>query len=266
MADQIELRPATVDDAIAIVDIIRSGFAPELLDKFIFGCAGISRYVREQIIASDQGGETRFTMVARSGTPIGCCELRRLRDRLFLNYIAVLPDARSAGLGRRLLHAGIDRTADASHKTISLDVLEGNRVAVDWYRSLGFERGHVTEWWELPIAASNVDAGTWVTGLPQASVCQEAFGFSRVTVSTANGTWEVGLLGASWFRITEPAALEDPNLLATLHRLDPDRELLALLPEGALPRAARRATRATGTHRMTMDLAALRALLENRSR
>lgn len=266
MADELELRRATIDDATAIVDIIRSGFAPALLDKFIFGCAGISRYVREQIIASDQDGDTRFTVAARGGTPIGCCELRRLRDRLFLNYIAVLPDARSAGLGRRLLHAGIERTAGASHSSISLDVIEDNRVAVDWYRSLGFERSHATEWWELPIEASSVDTGACVTGLPQAAACQEAFGFSRVTVTTATGTWEVGLLGTHWFRITEPGALGDPSLLATLHRLDPARELLALLPEGALLSSAHRATRATGTHRMTMDLAALRAVLENRSR
>jgi hypothetical protein len=64
----------------------------------------------------------------------------------------------------------------------------------------------------------------------------------------------VGLLGSRWFRITSADAISDPALRTALRRLDPDREILAILPDDVDLRSFRRFA---STHRMTVSLGEL---------
>jgi GNAT superfamily N-acetyltransferase len=263
--DEIAIRAALPDDAAGIVTVIRGGFAPSLLDLFIYGCPGIDRYVREQICAEAGGCDTTYDVAVRHGGIIGTIEMRALPDRLFLNYVAVAPDVRSSRLGTRLLCAAFERVARPAHRLMALDVHEDNAVALRWYDALGFVTRTTTEWFVLPLPAAASAAPGRVTGAPQAAVCHAAFGFSRITVSTPTGSHDVGMLGGRWFRITSRAALDNASLVAALRAVDPARRVLALLPTGTLTtRAFREARRVTATRRLTCDIDVLRARLTAR--
>ena len=61
------------------------------------------------------------------------------------------------------------------------------------------------------------------------------YGFSRFTVATPRGRYEVGRLHRDWFRLMGVASLADPALLGKLASLDPDRRLLVRVPTGKGP-------------------------------
>ena len=259
------VRAARPDDAGAIVTVIRAAFRPSLFDLFIYGCPGIERYVREQIAADARGGDTMFDVAVRDGRLLGTIEVRALPTSLFLNYVAVAPDAQSAGLGTRLLRAALDRAAGPAHRLMTLDVDEGNGVALRWYEALGFVPGTTTEWIVLPLPDTSGETPGSVVDAPQAAVCHDAFGFSRITVFTPTARHDVGLLGTRWFRVTSRAALDDPVLVATLHAVDPARRILALLPPGAITDGGfSGARRVTVSRRLTCALDVLRARLAAR--
>jgi ribosomal protein S18 acetylase RimI-like enzyme len=240
----IELRPATPRDADAIVALFRASFDLQRLELTTYGCEGVESYVRALIEGAGHGADTLYTVARADETVLGAAELRQLADRLFCNFIAVGPELRSRGVGTSLLGAAIVAARRPGLRTLELDVYDDNERALAWYRSLGFGEGATTEWWVLPVPGADRASPAPIAGWAQAAACQEAFGFSEVSIQGANRAYGIGLLGPRLFRLTDPAGLDDPVLAATLRTLDPSRRLLALVPPGLLsePVAERRAT------------------------
>jgi GNAT superfamily N-acetyltransferase len=226
------LRVARREDAVAIVELVRQGFEPSLLEAFVYGCSGAARYVGAQIEAREKGGDTAYFVAELGGAVCAMIEMRSLVDRLFLNYVAVDPGVRHARVGSRLLCHAIEALARPNHASLSLDVLDDNAPAVAWYRGLGLTEDSRTRWHVRSLGAGDPGDLAALAGLPQAAICQRELGFSMFTATTQRGSYAVGMLGERWFRVTSAAALEDAALLAALRRLDARRDLLALLPEG----------------------------------
>jgi ribosomal protein S18 acetylase RimI-like enzyme len=242
--DDIQLRAAVPGDSGAIVALARASFEPGLLQLTIHACDGVERYVRALIEAEGRGIDTTYAVAVDGRGMVGFAEMRRFSDRLFLNYIAVASHARSRGVGSKLLDAAIGRARRAGHERLELDVAEDNRLALPWYRGLGLREGSTTDWWTLPLPEAGGDEVAPVSGWAQATASHRAFGFSEVGVETPRRTYRVGVLGGSWFRVKDRAALDDPSLCATLRALDPSRRLLALVRRGDMqPHAAARAER-----------------------
>jgi hypothetical protein len=185
-----------------------------------------------------------YVCAEAAGEVVGCAEMRRGRSTLFLNHIAVSPDARGCGAGGELLAYAIRGVASPLHDTIQLDVLDRNTAARAWYVALGFVpcgEYQISEF--CPQAAAEGEG--YAAGVPQADAAHKVFGFSQFTVTTPLGTYQVGRLGGEWFRVTAPNALRDGGLLATLRRLDPRRRILAVLMNAGGDSALRAFARGT---------------------
>ncbi len=241
-----------------MVELVRKGFEPSLLEAFIYGCSGAARYVAAQIEAHEKGGDTGYFVAELGGTVCGMIEMRSLLDRLFLNYVAVDPSVRQARLGSQLLGHAIEVLARPGQTSLSLDVLEDNVAAARWYEGLGLTEDARTRWHVRSLGAEDPTDYAALAGLPQAALCQRNLGFSMFTATTGRGSYTVGMLGERWFRVTVRAALDDAALLAALRRLDARRDLLALLPDGIEVRGARPLAL---TRRLTGELASVRAKL-----
>jgi hypothetical protein len=77
----------------------------------------------------------------------------------------------------------------------------------------------------------------FISGLPQADVCHERFGFSQLTLVTFSGTYTVGRIGSTWFRLTQKEAIDKPEIFALLKQLDPRRRIYAIVPAFSVPNA-----------------------------
>jgi len=240
------------EDAARIVALFRSGFRPEFLELLIYGCEGVSEYIRLQLApGGPPAGSVYFVARSRSCTA-GAAEFRRQSNQLFLNYIAVAPGCRGQHIGPNLFSAAIAMSGVTTGR-IELDVLEENVQARHWYRRLGFATTASTEFLELAPPPCADQEPAYITGLPQAGVCHERFGFSTFHLSTQAGTFPVGRLGDTWFRLTDPAAIRNPSVFAALRLLDPRRSILGVVPAGSLP-AAQKVRVLAVTHRMKADI------------
>lgn len=230
--NSIKIRPAQITDAEEIVDVMQSSFEPRILRLTIYKCSGIAEYVRHQVTIGHSCCDTRHIVALVDDRIAGCIELRSAPGEVvFLNYIGVRARYRGNGIGKKLLQAAVSSLARSDCHEFRLDVLEDNHVATSWYERLGLEYGDTTEWWSVPINYRHNSPEALLVGYPQAEVCQKAFGFSQFTVFTTNGRHVVGRLGEDWFRLTDSVSLADSGLIAALARLDPNRHLLALIPE-----------------------------------
>ncbi len=254
------IRPAAAADASQIAAIIREAFPARLVGAFIYGCPGIAKFIAEQIGVQERGGETYYAVASDNGCVVGCAEARRQPDRLFLNYIAVRPAFRARGLGRRLLRAVIESRDPENAKEFALDVLDINAGAWQWYQRLGLQRRESISWWQASLG-DNEPASILLAGYAQAQACHREYGFSQFSVCAAGQQYDVGRLGTEWYRLTNPAALTAPGVLAGLKRLAPERRLLLLAKTSSFDAWLPEAREIGRSHRLSAPLGTLRRRL-----
>jgi GNAT superfamily N-acetyltransferase len=251
----MEIRLARADDAIGIVSVIRNGLASSLLEKIIYGCSGVTKYVYDLIKLPVFLSDTIYIVAVAEDQVVGCVELRFFRDEIFLNYIGVHSNFKSRGIGNRLLKAALNKINQDRYTKMRLDVFSYNTIARTWYESLEFQHEYSIGWWDIPIWELDDSASPIIKGYPQAQVCQEKFGFSQFSLITQNGEYSVGRIGHNWFRLTQLNALMDSGVANALSHLDAGRRILALIQEGQMPPSvAENSQRVAGTERMCIEL------------
>lgn len=231
------VRPARSDEAPDIVELVRGGFEPSVLECTIYGCHGVANYVARQLSLPPSLASTVYFVAELRGALVGCIEMRRDEGQLFPNYISVQRSFRHRGIGSLLFGRALELATLASSREVQLDVFTGNAVALNWYEGLGFERVSTSQWWDITPRTPEAPLGppAMVLGFPQAELCHQSFGFSQVEVVAGNRVFPVGRLGSKWFRVTGPDALLVPAFKAALRRLDRRRHVLLLAQEDTLP-------------------------------
>ena len=63
--------------------------------------------------------------------------------RGWINYLAVLPECRRRGYGRKLMEKAVEELTKMDCPKINLQVRDTNLSVVDFYRHLGFKDDHV---------------------------------------------------------------------------------------------------------------------------
>lgn len=123
----VTLRPATPDDIEAIMTIETAVF-----DSEAWSSEAMTRDVNDpncSYVVAESGG----TVIGYAGLlcPPGSGEAD-------VQTIAVLPESRSTGLGRRLMNALLEQAEARRAKHIFLEVRADNTPAIALYESLGF--------------------------------------------------------------------------------------------------------------------------------
>jgi hypothetical protein len=178
-----------------------------------------------------------------------------------LNYIAVHPAHRGQRVATHLFSEAV-KMAGVGSGQIALDVFHDNIPALRWYGSLGFKSVTALEFLELAPPASARQARAYVSGLPQADLCQARFGFSTVNLNSGDGAFPVGRIGDTWFRLTDPAAVSNSAIFTALNLLDPRRRIFAIVPPSSVP-AAQVVRRLAKTQRMEVEIPHLMSSLSH---
>lgn len=131
--DRVRVREAVQADLLAVYRIEKASFPQPwpfaAFDRFV-GDSGF--LVAEHPDAGLDGGIVGYVVadtMPNHGTPLG-----HIKD------IAVHPDARGEGVGKRLLSRALDVLAGRNASSVKLEVRKGNDPARALYRQFGFER------------------------------------------------------------------------------------------------------------------------------
>lgn len=261
MGLQAQFRPAESQDSAAVASLIRDAFPVYVRDKIIYGCPGVVRFIQSQIAVQKYAGDTAYFVSTVGDELVGCVELRRFPQLLWLNYIAVTPEWQRKGLARRLLAYSIASFERSAPTEMALDVFDFNQAASSWYRQLGFKAVRDYAWYEVSVPdLPNANGFAALSGFPQAQAAHDQFGFSQFNVTTRAAQYVIGRLGKEWFRTTQPEAWDDADLMHALRTIDAGRRLLGIFPGDVklLNATSRRLFTST---RMTIELPRLKSRL-----
>lgn len=125
----MNIRPATVDDILAIVKLENDVFKESLGESFLYDEMMLNPFSHIVI------GEVDQKMVGYIG-------LRVDEEAEIMNF-AIFPHEQKKGYGKALLTYALDYLKAHYVKTLSLEVRESNLVAQKLYLSFGFKKSHI---------------------------------------------------------------------------------------------------------------------------
>lgn len=123
------LTPVSALDVPALVEVMRAAFDPR------FGEAWSGAQLAGALVVPDTWADR---VDDARGHCIGFALARRVADEAELMLVAVLPEARGQGHGRRLVEAIANGARLRGARTLFLEVRDGNEGALALYRSDGF--------------------------------------------------------------------------------------------------------------------------------
>ena len=162
----MKLRSATVDDLPALVELERTGFAA-------------AEWWSADSWGAELDGADRWVQVALAddGALVGVISIHLLPPDSDLMRVVVDPGRRREGIASRLVHAGLQRAAEAGALRMLLEVRHDNDPAIACYGRAGFEQLTVREnyygadrhalvmrAWDLHLRASTAEPTEGVRG------------------------------------------------------------------------------------------------------
>ncbi len=120
----VKIAPATVNDVTAIANIEKKSFSTPWSEKAI----------RESMDAG-----TVFYVARLNDNIVGYMGLSKVVGEGYVTNVAVLPEYRRLGIGKKILHYVID-SSKSELEFISLEVRASNTAAISLYEKFEFER------------------------------------------------------------------------------------------------------------------------------
>lgn len=258
--------PARPADAVALARLVAASQPKAIRAMTIYGCRGVANYIALEIDHASPLAAGAYVVARNPSRLVGAAVWRRASGKLFLSHIAVAPNQRGRGIGTKLLASSLQLLKPQNEERIVLDVFADNLAALTWYRRLGFETDEHNGWWSPPWPSDDhrLPRGlerTVIAGLAPASAVFDRFGFSEFTLTVHDQSYQVGRLGHTWYRTTSAELIADRLALTALHRHDPSRRLLVILPLRRPPAPLKRLRPLISAMRMSISAAALKAVI-----
>lgn len=248
------MHPSRADttDSEQIVDVIRRGFEPRLLEAMIYGCHGVANFVEDHIRLGPYSPYMYVVVKASDRRLMAAAEFRITTGTLFLNYIAVSPDAQGQGLAASMIGYAACEALQEGLKRFSLDVFTTNTKALALYTRLGLLPEMDRTFWVCRTGDDPPKPGFTSPDFSQAESTQLRLGFSEFTLQSNAEAVRIGRLGRTYFRVPIESFGTNNGWLATLRALDPSRRLLVIssLPPPGLSQSSS----LVSTRRMGMEL------------
>jgi len=136
------IRPVQADEGPLVVDLLRRSFATvaERFGLTMENCPKNMAFYTEQRYTEDVDRGMRYHLLEIDGQIRGCVALEPARTKtIYLGRLAVLPEHRSRGLGRALVHHILAEAKQMGIQRVEIGIIEEDTHLKDWYRKFGFE-------------------------------------------------------------------------------------------------------------------------------
>lgn len=82
--------------------------------------------------------DTTVLKYEEDGILLGCVELRKVGNKLYLGMLSVKPTTQDKGIGKKLLKAAEGYARQLNCAAITMNVIDGRQELIDWYVRHGY--------------------------------------------------------------------------------------------------------------------------------
>ena len=135
------IEPATAADVPALNKLVNSAYRGESSRKGWATEADLIDGTRiDEAAMLDLINEKNTTVLkyTEEGVILGCVELRKENNNLYLGMLSVQPDLQAKGIGKKLMFAGEDFAHAQGCKKVSMTVVSVRDKLIAWYLRHGY--------------------------------------------------------------------------------------------------------------------------------
>ncbi len=112
-----------------------------------------------QWVERDFSRGVRYYLAETGGEVIGCAALEMAKsDLCYLERLAVLPEKRTSGVGRKLVDHVFKEARESNRSRISIGIISKQKDLKEWYRKAGFLEGKTKTFDHLPFQVLFMEA------------------------------------------------------------------------------------------------------------
>lgn len=153
--NSFSIRKANAEDTPTICRIIRLSYK-DVAQRFglnIENCPKHPSNYTQKWVEKDMARGVTFFILETSEGAKGCAALEVVDETLcYLERLAVLPNNRKNGLGRKLVEHTIEEARALGMKKASIGIIAKQQGLMQWYQKIGFERGETKTFEHLPFS------------------------------------------------------------------------------------------------------------------
>ena len=135
------ISPATFTDATAIEKLVNSAYRGEdakqgwTTEADLLDGTRITKEILEELLQKKDTTVLKFT---EGTTLLGCVELRKVNNKLYLGMLSVKPTTQGRGIGKKLLWEAEVHAKQNNCSSIFMTVIDGRTELIDWYIRHGY--------------------------------------------------------------------------------------------------------------------------------
>lgn len=136
------ITPATQVDVPALNKLVNSAYRGESSRKGWATEADLidgTRIDEAAMLDLINDKNTTVLKYTKDSVILGCVELRKEGENLYLGMLSVQPDLQAQGIGKKLMFAGEDFARKQGCKKVSMTVVSVREKLIDWYIRHGYQ-------------------------------------------------------------------------------------------------------------------------------
>jgi len=149
-----KIRSTDANDIALLAEIIRTSFQ-DVAHRFNLtpaNCPTHPSNCAPEWIETGLGKGIRYYVLESDGVPCGCVALERASpEKSYLERLAVLPNHRKHGYGKRLVEHVLDQARGEGTKRVELAIIAEHWELREWYERQGFQVFRTAEYAHLPF-------------------------------------------------------------------------------------------------------------------
>jgi len=150
----MQIKVANLDDVAILSGLIRNSYrdVAQRFDLTPENCPKHPSNCTDEWIRNDFARGVSYYILEHNGQPTGCAALEISDpDISYLERLAVLPDNRRKGFGRKLVDHVFHQAKDSGINKISIGIIASQTDLKRWYQKIGFIKGDTKEFKHLPF-------------------------------------------------------------------------------------------------------------------
>lgn len=144
------------------VEIIRRSFqtVADELGFTIENCSVYPAFTTPEKLEELKTRSAVFFGLFVDGHQVGFVAVEKEKDgKYYMKRLAVLPEYRHGGIGRKLINFVIDYVKNAGSRTLSIAIVNEQAVLKQWYKEMGFREISIKEFEHLPFTVCFMEMG-----------------------------------------------------------------------------------------------------------
>jgi ribosomal protein S18 acetylase RimI-like enzyme len=145
-----------VENPETCVEILQRSFGTVAVDFGITieNCPSNPAFISTVTFTKQLKEKISFHVLYYNKKPVGTIAIEKSPDQpgvYYIERVAVLPEYRHLGLGKKLMEFATERIILMGGREISIAIIHENRVLKSWYESMGFKETIVRKYDHLPF-------------------------------------------------------------------------------------------------------------------